>query len=86
MEALIPKQFSPNTLKKFKTTLKHVQAFLLKKHKLKDIHIAKIDLAFIKDFDFYLRSTKECNNNSTVKYVRNFSKIVRQCCCIAFIK
>lgn len=79
MESLIPKQYSINTLKKFKTTLKHVEEFLLIKYKLKDIDIDKINIAFINDFDFYLRTVKNCNNNSTIKYVRNFGKIIQDC-------
>lgn len=79
MESLIPKQYSINTLKKFKTTLKHVEEFLLKKYKLKDIGIDKINISFINDFDFYLRTEKSCNNNSTIKYVRNFGKIIQDC-------
>lgn len=79
MESLIPKQYSINTLKKFKTTLKHIEEFLLKKYKLNDISIDKINISFINDFDLFLRTEKNCNNNSTIKYVRNFGKIVQDC-------
>lgn len=79
MQSLIPKQYSINTLKKFKTTLKHVEEFLLKKYKSKDISIDKVNISFINDFDFYLRTEKSCNNNSTIKYVRNFGKIIQDC-------
>lgn len=79
MESLIPKQYSINTLKKFKTTLKHIEEFLFKKYKLNDISIDKINISFINDFDFYLRTEKSCNNNSTIKYVRNFGKIIQTC-------
>lgn len=79
MKALVPNQYSENTLKKFKTTLKHLQEFILKEYNMTDIAISRINIAFINDFDFYLRAVKSCNNNSTVKYVRNFSKIIREC-------
>lgn len=79
MESLIPLQFSVNTLKKFRTTLKHVEDFLKTKYNLTDIDISNINIAFVNDFDFYLRSVKNCNNNSTIKYVRNFGKIIKEC-------
>jgi site-specific recombinase XerD len=44
-----------------------------------DISINKIDYAFVTEFEFYLRSVKKCNNNTAVKYVRNFRKIIKIC-------
>ena len=79
MQCLIPSQYSINTLKKFKTTLNHVEEFLKFKYKIKDIKISKIDISLINEFDYYLRTEKNCNNNSTIKYVRNFGKIVQNC-------
>lgn len=79
MEMLIPHEFSINTLKKFKTTLAHIRQFLEVKRKMTDIDITKIDLTLIHDFDFFLRTIKECNHNSTVKYISLFGKIIREC-------
>ncbi len=31
------------------------------------------------EFEFYLRSVKKCNNNTAVKYVRNFRKLIKIC-------
>ena len=79
MKELINKEFSINTYKKYETTLAHTKEFLKTQYAISDISINRIDLAFITDFDFYLRNTKNCNNNSTIKYIRNFGKIVKQC-------
>ncbi len=49
------------------------------KYNIKDIEIKKIDHAFITEYDFYLRSVQKCANNSTVKYLKNFGKIIRIC-------
>jgi site-specific recombinase XerD len=32
---------------------------------------------FISDFEYYLKTERKCNNNSTVKYLKNFKKIIR---------
>ena len=79
MKELIGKEFSNNTFKKYETTISHTREFLKHQYKIIDISIKKVDIAFINDFDFYLRNTKNCNNNSTIKYIRNFGKIVKQC-------
>ncbi|WP_140487349.1 site-specific integrase [Flavobacterium sp. GSA192] len=79
MKDLIGKEFSINTYKKYETALSHTREFLKHQHSISDISIKQIDIAFINDFDFYLRNIKNCNNNSTIKYIRNFGKIVKQC-------
>jgi site-specific recombinase XerD len=79
VEALVGNEFAPATLKRYKTSLSHTTDFLKWKFSVSDIDIRKIDHAFITDFEFYLRSECKCNNNSAVKYIKNFGKIVRLC-------
>lgn len=78
MKELVGREFSINTVKKYETALSHTKEFLLSQYKIKDISIKQVDIAFINDFDFFLRNTKKCNNNSTIKYIRNFGKIIKQ--------
>ena len=79
VESLVGKEFAPLTYKRYQISLQHTQAFLQYKYGVKDIDIEKIDPAFISEYDFYLRSIRKCNNNSTLKYIKNFGKIVRIC-------
>ncbi|MCX8532670.1 site-specific integrase [Chryseobacterium luquanense] len=79
VEALVGQDFAPETLERYKTSLKHTQEFLIWKYKASDIDITKIDHAFIMDYDFWLRSVRKCANNTAVKYIKNFKKIVRLC-------
>src|SRR6476620_9036480 len=79
VKELIGKDFAQNTYKRYLTSLRHTKDFLKHQYNSSDIPITKIDTAFINDFDFYLRNTRSCNNNSTLKYIRNFGKIVKQC-------
>jgi site-specific recombinase XerD len=79
MEALIGIEYAKGTLTCFQTALKHVRDFLKWKYKLTDIHIKRVDHAFIMDYDFYLRSQCKCANNSTVKNIKNLGKIIRLC-------
>ncbi|MGX9986838.1 site-specific integrase [Soonwooa purpurea] len=81
MAQLLGKEFSKGTLQRYKTCLLHLKDFLSLKLHVNDIAITKIDLAFINDFEFYLRTKpiKPCANNSAVKYIKNFGKIIRIC-------
>jgi site-specific recombinase XerD len=79
MEALLGKEYTKGTLSRYQTSLKHTQNFLKWKYNITDIDIKLIDHAFIMNYDFYLRSVRKCNNNSAVKYIKNFGKIIRIC-------
>jgi hypothetical protein len=79
IEDLIGNGYAYGTLERFKISLKHLQEFLSWKFNAVDISISKIDFAFVTEFEFYLRSVKKCSNNTAVKYVRNFRKIIKIC-------
>ncbi|MFA5555496.1 MAG: phage integrase SAM-like domain-containing protein [Flavobacteriaceae bacterium] len=74
MKELVGKEFASGTLERYVTSLKHTKDFLKWKYKVDDIDIGKIDHAFIMDYEFWLRSVKNCANNTVVKYVKNFVK------------
>jgi site-specific recombinase XerD len=79
MEALLGSEFKKGTLDRYRTSLKHTVEFLQWKYQVQDIDIRKVDHSFIAEYDFYLRSVRQCGNNSAVKYLKNFGKIIRIC-------
>jgi site-specific recombinase XerD len=79
MKELVGKKYAYGTLQRFEVTLNHIQNFLLWKYNTSDILINKVDHAMITDLEFYLRSIKNCANNTAVKYIRNFRKIIKIC-------
>lgn len=79
METLVGSEFSKGTAERYRTSLKHTVAFLQWKYNISDIDIRKVNHAFITEYDFYLRSVRKCANNSAVKYLKNFGKIIRIC-------
>lgn len=79
MKELIGKKYAYGTLQRFNVTLNHIENFLLWKYQVSDIRIDKIDHALIMELEFYLRSVKNCTNNTAVKYIRNFRKIINIC-------
>jgi site-specific recombinase XerD len=79
IKELVGKEYAPGTLERYTTSLKHTIEFLEWKYKISDIEISKINHAFISDYEFYLRSVRNCANNTAVKYIKNFSKIIKIC-------
>ncbi len=79
IKALVGRDYTAGTLERYSTSLKHTVDFLNWKYQLSDIDVRKIDHDFVVDYEFYLRSVRKCGNNSAVKYIKNFGKIIRIC-------
>ncbi|MDN5284574.1 MAG: recombinase [Mucilaginibacter sp.] len=76
---LVGKEYAAGTSIRYQTSLKHTQEYLQWQYKVSDIDIKKIDHDFIANYEFYLRSERNCANNSAFKYIKNFKKIVGIC-------
>ena len=79
IKELVGKEYAPGTLERYTTSLKHTIEFMQWKYNVSDIDITKIDHAFITDYEFWLRSIRNCANNTAVKYLKNFNKIIKLC-------
>lgn len=76
MQALLGKGYAKGTLQRFTITKNHLTAFIKFKFKKDDLEFADLNFEFVKDFEFYLRTVRDCSNNTTLKYIANFKKIV----------
>ena len=79
IKELVGKEYAPGTLERYTTSLKHTIEFMQWKYNISDIDITKIDHAFVTDYEFWLRSVRNCANNTAVKYLKNFNKIIKLC-------
>ncbi|WP_426670484.1 site-specific integrase [Mucilaginibacter sp. McL0603] len=77
--ALAGKEYAQGTIGRYEIALRHTENYIKWKYKISDIDIKKVDHDFVVNFDFYLRSERKCANNSAVKYIKNFGKIIRIC-------
>jgi len=74
--ALVPKEYSKVTFIRYETAKAHVHQFLKHKYEIEDLEFRELNYEFIKDFEFYLKTVKNISNNTTLKYISNFKKIV----------
>ncbi len=79
MKALINQEFSPLTFERYETSYRHTQEFMKWKYQVEDIDIKQLNYEFISDYEFWLKSKRKCDHNTTVKYLSNFKKIVHIC-------
>lgn len=77
MKNLVDKEFALSTWKRYFTTRNHVSEFIHAEYKREDLPIQDVDLKFITRFEYFMKSVKDCNHNSALKYINNFKKIVR---------
>jgi integrase len=85
MLALVPKEYAKATYKRYLTTMSHVREFIFFKYNIEDIEFRELDHQFLVDFDFYLKTARNCVNNSALKYIACLQKIVNRAISKSFI-
>jgi len=70
-------QMTKATYERYLTCYKHFKDFLLKEYNVVDLTVCEIDKELYEKFELFLRNVKKCANNTAIKYIRNFNKIVR---------
>ncbi len=79
MAELVGREYAPGTLERYNTSYKHTISFLEWKYKVTDLDITQLNFEFITEYEFWLKSVRKCDHNSTMKYLSNFRKIINIC-------
>lgn len=74
---LINTGYSPSTIYKFDASLKFLQEFMKRELDREDIPLNKLNENFIRQYETYLKTERGCNNNSTIKHLKIFKKVIR---------
>lgn len=69
--------YSPETVERYETSLKHTRDFIKQKYDRDDLYVSELDHEFITDYEIYFKTVRKCAHNTTLKYIKNFKKIVR---------
>ena len=77
MDRLSEKNISTSTAKRYWTCYNHVEQFIKETFNTDDFRLKDIDHQFITKYEYFLKTRRECNHNSALKYVNNFKKIIR---------
>ncbi|MDH5033880.1 site-specific integrase [Chryseobacterium cucumeris] len=68
--------YAKGTHDRYVTARSHVKDFILHHYECDDIEFRDLNYSFIINYEFYLKTTRKCSNNTTLKYIANFKKIV----------
>lgn len=74
--ALVPTEYAMGTYERFVTAKSHVGDFILFKYNSTDIEFRELNFEFVKDYELYLKTVRKISNNTALKYIANFKKIV----------
>lgn len=74
---LIGKGYVEKTVLRFETTTRYIEEFLKKEYNLSDISLKELDLSFIRKFDVFLKTVKNCAQNSAITRLKILKKITR---------
>lgn len=77
MKALVGKEFSPGPMERYETVVRLLKLFLHWRSKSDDVSIKEVDHKFITDLEFWLKTERNANHNTAMKYITNLKKIIR---------
>lgn len=76
MAALVGKEDSPGTMERYRTSLGHTRSFIQWKYNMDDMSIQKLDFEFVSDYEFWLKSVRNCNHNTSIRYISKKVKLL----------
>lgn len=79
MKALVGVDFAPSTLQRYTISYNHTRDFIKWKYGTEDRDIKDLDHDFISQYAFWLKTVRNCDHNTSMKYLVNFKKIVLIC-------
>ena len=79
MKMLIGKDYAYGTWQRYDKSYDHTADFLQEIYKVDDFDIRRFDLEFMQKYELWLKTARDCNHNSAMKYLANFKKIVLIC-------
>ncbi len=76
MRAQVGKEYALGTYKRYETSLMLTEEFIKHKYNRSDMQLSELKYSFITEYEFYLKTVRNNNHNTTIKYLRNFKKII----------
>lgn len=75
--ALIGIDFTKSTVHKFETSLNCLKEYIRADFGKVDVQLSDVNGEFIRGLDFYLKTVRKCQTNSSIKHLKNLKKVVR---------
>ncbi len=66
---LINIDYSPDTVQRYETSLKHTQDFIKQKYNKEDLYLDELNNEFIVDYEIYFKTIRKCSHNTGRKII-----------------
>lgn len=76
VKKLVGKDYATGTYQRYKTSLDHVTRFIKHKFKVDDMFLNDVTYAFASDYEFYLKTNRNCAHNTSLKYIQNLKAVM----------
>ena len=73
---LVPKEYAIGTHERYVTARSHVAEYIRYIYGKEDIEFRELNYEFVIGYEHYLKTVRSCSNNTAIKYISNFKKIV----------
>jgi site-specific recombinase XerD len=77
LKSRIDKGVSKATFIRHESSRNNLERFIIATYNSTDYNLNDIGHTFISKYEVFLRTKRNCNNNSTMKYISNFSKVIK---------
>ncbi|MCR9012147.1 site-specific integrase [Gabonibacter chumensis] len=74
--ALVGKDYALITVRRYESCKRYLQELIRIKHGEEDIPISSINGELVRSFEFYLKTEKACQQNTVIRYMKCFKKII----------
>lgn len=71
---LLDKDVVLGTVLRYERTVRYLEEFMKEKYRFSDIPLKNINQEFVKEFEHFIKTEKDCAQNATVKYLKNLKR------------
>jgi site-specific recombinase len=75
--ALIGKDYVLGTVLRYERTARYLSEYIKENYHLSDVPIKEVDYSFIQNFEYFVKTTKNCEQNAAIKYLKNLRHIIK---------
>ncbi|RPD39298.1 site-specific integrase [Chitinophaga barathri] len=76
---LVGIDYAKDTVDRFERTARYVREYIKEKYQVEDMELKQLDYDFVKGLSEWLKIQKNCQNNTTVKFITTFKTVVLDC-------
>ena len=74
--ALVGKDFALITVRRYESCTRYLSELIKLKYKKEDLPITEVNVELVRASEFYLKTEKNCQQNTVIRYMKCLKKII----------